>query len=72
MGMQNGVATVENSVVVVQKLTRRGLPWRSRGYDSAPPMQGAWVPSLIAELRTYMPRGMAKKTQKNPQTNKET
>ena len=27
-----------------------GLPWRSSGSDSAFPMQGAWVQSLVGEL----------------------
>ena len=40
---------------------REGLPWWSIGYDSVLSMQGAWVPSLIRELRSIMPPGIKKK-----------
>ena len=39
---------------------REGLPWWSIGYNSALSMQGAWVPSLIRELRSIMPPGIKK------------
>ena len=39
---------------------REGLPWWSIGYDSVLSMQGAWVPSLIRELRSIMPPGIKK------------
>ena len=32
-----------------------GLPWRSHGYDSLLPMQGAQVWSLVWELRSHIP-----------------
>ena len=41
--------------------TLEGLPWWSSGLDSALPTQGAWVRSLIGELRSCMPNGRAKK-----------
>ena len=31
------------------------------GYNSMLPMQGAWVQSLVGELRSHMPHSMAKK-----------
>ena len=37
------------------------IPWRSSGLDSARPLQRAWVPSLVRELRSLMPHGAAKK-----------
>ena len=40
-------------------LNFRGLPWRSRGEDSAFPMQGARVRSLDGELRSHIPHGAA-------------
>ena len=39
----------------------RGLPWGSSGYDSVRPLQGAWVRSLVQELRSYKPHGVEKK-----------
>ena len=40
-----------------------GLPWQSNGLDSALLLQGAWVRSLVRELRSHMPHGMGKKKQ---------
>ena len=37
------------------------LPWRFSGQDSRLPMQGAWVWSLVRELRSHMLQGVAKK-----------
>ena len=37
------------------------LPWWPTGEDSVLPMQWAWVQSLVGELRSDMPHGMAKK-----------
>ena len=37
------------------------LPWRSSGSDSALPLQGPWVWSLVGELRSHKPQGAAKK-----------
>ena len=34
-----------------------GLPWWSSGWDSVLPLQGAWVRSLVRELRSCMPWG---------------
>ena len=33
-----------------------GLPWWSSGQDSALPMQGTWVQSLVRELRSCVPQ----------------
>ena len=38
-----------------------GLPWRSSDWDTAHPMQGPWVQSLVRELRSHMPCGEANK-----------
>ena len=45
--------------------TRRGLPWRSSGENSALPVQGTWVPSLYWELRLHKPLSWGKKKKKN-------
>ena len=37
-----------------------GPPWRSRGYHTGIPMQGARVPSLVGELRFHVPCSAAK------------
>ena len=39
----------------------QGLPWQSSGYDSALPLQGAQVQSLVGELESLMLPGVAKK-----------
>ena len=39
----------------------QGLPWWSSGLDSVLTMQGAQVQSLAGELRSHMPRDVAKK-----------
>ena len=41
-----------------------GLPWRSSGWHSALPMQGARVRSLVGELGSHMLHGAAKKKKK--------
>ena len=39
-----------------------GLPWQSSGgLDSELPLKGAWVRSLVGELRFHMLCGVAKK-----------
>ena len=38
-----------------------GLPWKSSDWDTALPMQGPWVRSLVMELRSHMSCGKAKK-----------
>ena len=38
-----------------------GIPWRSSGWDSVLSLPGAWVRSLVRELRSCRPRGAAKK-----------
>ena len=45
----------------------QGIPWQSSGQDSVLPLQGAWVQSLVGELRSHMPRSAAKtKNKKKP------
>ena len=34
----------------------RGLPWWSNGYNSVLPTQGAWIRSLVRELRSHITR----------------
>ena len=41
-----------------------GLPWQSSGCDSMFPVEGAWVQSLVGELRSHITYGMAKKKKK--------
>ena len=48
-------------------MQRLGLPWRSSGWDSEPPMQGAWVRSLVGELRSHMLHMAKKKKKANAQ-----
>lgn len=50
---------VEGNRVKIQYIY--GLPWWSSCWDSSLPMQGAWVQSLVKELRSHMLRGMIKK-----------
>ena len=47
--------------------TVEGLPWQSSGSDSAFPLQGPWVQSLVRELGPLMPHGIAKKNLKKPE-----
>ena len=47
---------IENSL----KLKWRGLSWWSSGSNFRLPLQGTWVQSLVKELRSYMPQGVAK------------
>lgn len=42
-----------------------GLPWRSSGQDCELPLQGVWVHSQVRELRSRMPRGVAKNSKNN-------
>ena len=42
------------------KEKQMGLPWWSSGEDSELPVQGAWVPSPVGELRSCMPHRLAK------------
>ena len=44
-----------------QYIVREGLPWWSSGEDSALPLQGAWIPSLVGELKSHMLCGKKKK-----------
>lgn len=44
-----------------KKIQQLGLPWQCSGYNSARPLQGAWVRSLVGELKPHKPRGTAKK-----------
>ena len=49
----------------------QGLPWGSSGYGSVLPLQGTWVRSLVQELRSYKPHGVAKKSRKKGKKEKE-
>ena len=46
------------------KTRMRGIPWWSSGQGSTLPLQGAWVRSLVGELRSCKLRGKAKKKKK--------
>jgi len=54
-------ASYKISVLLQKLLLLLGIPWQYSGSDSMLPLQGARVPSLVEELRSCMPRGMAKK-----------
>ena len=41
-------------LTVLSILHPLALPWQSSGWDSVLPMQGAWVQTLIGELRSCM------------------
>lgn len=43
----------------------RGDSWWSSGYDSEPPLQGAWVPFLVREL-IFLRLGAQPETKKDP------
>ena len=43
-----------------------GIPWQSNGRDSALSLLRAWVQSLVRELGSHKPLGMAKKKRKKP------
>lgn len=43
----------------------QGLSWRSSGQDATLSMQGAWVQSLVGEVRSCMPRGIAEKRKRS-------
>uniref|UniRef100_A0A8C0DVP5 Uncharacterized protein n=1 Tax=Balaenoptera musculus TaxID=9771 RepID=A0A8C0DVP5_BALMU len=43
------------------KTYAQGIPWRSSGWDSALSLPRAWIQSLVRELRSCKPHGVAKK-----------
>ena len=45
----------------VKSRSALGIPWWSSGWDSVLPLQGAWVQSVIRELRFHMMWGQKKK-----------
>ena len=45
----------------IKKAIFWGLPWRSSGWDSELPLQGARVQSLVGELGSRVPHGQKKK-----------
>ena len=47
----------------IKKMTL-GIPWWSSGQDSALPLEGSQIPSLVGELRSSMSHGTAKKRNK--------
>ena len=48
---------------------QRELSWWPSGSDSMLPMQGAWVSSLVGELRSDMPHNTAKEKEKKKRKN---
>ena len=48
-----------------QKRERRDFPGGSVVKDSVLPLQGAWIRSLVGELRSHMLQGVAEKPPKN-------
>ena len=50
-----------NRIHLFKKHSSLGLPWQSSGSDSALPMQGEWIQSLVRELSFHMPCSTAKK-----------
>ena len=52
---------LNNLVINIYKKGNVGLPWRSSGWHSTLPMQGARVRSLVGELGSHMLHGAAKK-----------
>ena len=65
-------ASYKISVLLQKLLLLLGIPWQYSGSDSMLPLQGARVPSLVEELRSCMPRGMAKKKKQGGEGKKET
>ena len=47
-----GASSASAVVSHVESTRSLGLPWRSSGLDSVLPLQGAWVRSLVGELRS--------------------
>ena len=62
---QNEKGICKTQIIKIHSLASnkefQGLPWRSSGYDSALPLQGAQVQSLVGELESLMLPGVAKK-----------
>ena len=52
---------LNNLVINIYKKGNVGLPWRSSGWHSTLPMQGARVRSLVGELGSRTPHSVAKK-----------
>ena len=63
---QNQVNTLLKNKQPPPLTNEQGLPWCSNGSNSKLPIQGAQFQSLVGELRSHMPHGVAK----NKQTNK--
>ena len=49
------------------KIDAEGIPWRSSSWDSMLSLQGVRVQSLVRELRSHMPYGVAKNQNKTKQ-----
>ena len=47
-----------------KEISDLGIPWWSSGWDSALPLQGPGVRSLVRELRSHKLHGAAKKKEK--------
>ena len=52
VGCQQVRGTVELLVMLPESMKAQGLPWQSSGWDSGLPLHGAWVLSLVRELRS--------------------
>ena len=50
---------------MIQKYEIVVIPWWSSGQASVLSLPRAWVQSLVGELRSRKPRGVAKKKKKN-------
>lgn len=60
---RNAMKGTSNRAAVMKRTCER-LPWWSSGWDSSLPTKGAWVRSLVGELRSFMPCSATKKKKK--------
>ena len=76
MGMKKGRTLVREHldrstfVIVTHSSNVQGPPWWASGSDSALPLQGAWVLSLVWELRSCMLNRAPPPKQTNQQKDK--
>ena len=54
--VQWGRSLLRGGVISITEVKEWGLLWWPSGRDSMLPMQGAWVRSLVRELRSHMPQ----------------
>ena len=60
-GRENFDMPVDQWSIMVSRVHAQGIPWQSNGRVSALPLLGAQVWSLVGELRSHKPHGVAKK-----------